>query len=286
MKSGEKFDFEKFYEMDSMYINLSNPDLLNKCNITPIVGNKTGEDTVMLHYKNALQHKIISYQYEQFDKLCADKRLTKKEIQFINNLNYSDHGIIKRYSNLDLLSLLQDYKNKHPITTREKNMVATYTRKLYITTGIQRRILHAQQDQLLCLAKTFLNLSLPEQKSVVIEDTGLKAHIITDKHLISNVQLINTIQSKSDQLPDLKSDMCVMTINQFMDYTQQSTKISIPDDQSVSNDCCVCFENIEQKIGLIPCGHTTICEKCIPSLHDKQCPICRVSFTQCVKLFL
>ena len=65
-----------------------------------------------------------------------------------------------------------------------------------------------------------------------------------------------------------------------------NTSPIISTNESVSNECCVCFVGIEHKIGLIPCGHTTVCEKCIVNICEKNCPICREPFTQYVKLYL
>lgn len=41
-------------------------------------------------------------------------------------------------------------------------------------------------------------------------------------------------------------------------------------------ECCICFEEIKNKI-IISCGHTTICEKCV--IHLDLCPICRTMIT-------
>ena len=48
--------------------------------------------------------------------------------------------------------------------------------------------------------------------------------------------------------------------------------------------CCVCFSDIKQNYALNPCGHTGICEMCIPKL--KSCPICRAEIKSYIKIFL
>lgn len=102
MKQPIKISFEKFYEIDPQYINLSNPDLNAKCAITPIASNISSENLMELHYKNMLQHKIVDYQYEGLGKICDEMyknsdytRVTKKEMQLLKTLNYSNHNTIK-----------------------------------------------------------------------------------------------------------------------------------------------------------------------------------------------
>src|SRR5579863_10076048 len=114
MKPVITFSFEPFCEIDAEYINLSNPKLLNKSTITPIVGNISLQDTMDLYYKNNLQHKIVDHQYNKLDQLCDElynnsdhKRVSKNELKLLNRLNYSDCNTIKKYGNLDLLYLFQ-----------------------------------------------------------------------------------------------------------------------------------------------------------------------------------
>lgn len=49
-------------------------------------------------------------------------------------------------------------------------------------------------------------------------------------------------------------------------------------------DCCVCLEKIDEKYVLIPCGHTSICVKCIKKIN-KKCPICVQKFETFIKIY-
>ena len=53
------------------------------------------------------------------------------------------------------------------------------------------------------------------------------------------------------------------------------------------NECIICYKEINKKIALIPCGHTTICKDCSQLQYDsnKKCPICRSEITQIVNIF-
>ena len=304
MKPVITFSFEPFCEIDAEYINLSNPKLLNKSTITPIVGNISLQDTMDLYYKNNLQHKIVDHQYNKLDQLCDElynnsdhKRVSKNELKLLNRLNYSDCNTIKKYGNLDLLYLFQNYKKDHLLNTPQyKNNERMYCRKLLLDTGIQRRILHAQQDQILTISKVILNKEISKQDYAIINNT--KFNVIIDGKLRRVADIIDQIQSKQQESPQIpisdnykkNSDMKIISLEQFLkdnnvDVDAVKNKLE-KEDQAISNDCCICFENIEQRMGLIPCGHTTICETCILNAHDNKCPLCRTIFTEHVKLFL
>lgn len=43
----------------------------------------------------------------------------------------------------------------------------------------------------------------------------------------------------------------------------------------LENECCICFDEIKQRVKLIPCGHNQFCKGCIEKIESKICPICR-----------
>lgn len=47
--------------------------------------------------------------------------------------------------------------------------------------------------------------------------------------------------------------------------------------------CVVCMNDINQKIALVPCGHTNLCKECTQSL--KECPTCRQVISSVIRLF-
>lgn len=51
------------------------------------------------------------------------------------------------------------------------------------------------------------------------------------------------------------------------------------------SECVVCFEPIAIRFVLIPCGHTTICQKCIPDLKS-TCPVCRTEIVSHLQIYL
>ena len=51
------------------------------------------------------------------------------------------------------------------------------------------------------------------------------------------------------------------------------------------NNCCICFEDIDIRYVLIPCGHSQICYNCINKL-DCICPICKKYFDNHIRVFL
>ncbi len=56
------------------------------------------------------------------------------------------------------------------------------------------------------------------------------------------------------------------------------------DDADKTDECCVCFVPIKQKLACVPCGHTTICGVCIAKIND-VCPMCKVDIESTMKIY-
>lgn len=54
---------------------------------------------------------------------------------------------------------------------------------------------------------------------------------------------------------------------------------------NLDDKCIVCWEPFINKIALIPCGHTQLCEKCASKV-DGTCLLCKQKFTSVMKIFL
>ncbi|ATZ81076.1 RING-finger domain-containing protein [Bodo saltans virus] len=51
------------------------------------------------------------------------------------------------------------------------------------------------------------------------------------------------------------------------------------------NECVICYEIIQEKMVLVPCGHTNICKICFAKIKKLQCPICTNNVTMQIKIF-
>jgi hypothetical protein len=49
-------------------------------------------------------------------------------------------------------------------------------------------------------------------------------------------------------------------------------------DSNSQDECITCLSR-EANACLIPCGHITVCMKCVLKIHPRQCPMCRINFT-------
>jgi hypothetical protein len=54
----------------------------------------------------------------------------------------------------------------------------------------------------------------------------------------------------------------------------------------MDDSCVICFEDINERIALIPCGHASFCKKCITALTKKTCPICGSDYTNHCKIYI
>lgn len=49
--------------------------------------------------------------------------------------------------------------------------------------------------------------------------------------------------------------------------------------------CLICLER-PRDVCLLPCKHVIICGRCVCSIHNQQCPVCRAEFYKIVQVFL
>lgn len=47
----------------------------------------------------------------------------------------------------------------------------------------------------------------------------------------------------------------------------------------------ICFNEIKNKVAVVSCGHAKFCEKCVTTIKDKKCPVCRGNINSVMKIF-
>jgi len=245
----EEFEFKKFYQLDAKYINLADTNLIKQSVIVPIQKNERAKKFETLLYKNNLQHKILNYQFDKlliiYQNMTTNKDLTKKQLETAKELNCSNIKNIRKYSDLDSLSKLE--KNVTPIES------------LIMITLFQACIIDHQYDD---LVSRF------------------------EKH-IAGLDPINSPKTKTKKTKKTKKRLVDIMIDSLYYMTQM--KIVLKDEiikeqpSVVRNDCCVCFENMQTRICLVPCGHTVVCGQCAANIN--KCPICVTTITQFVRIY-
>ena len=48
--------------------------------------------------------------------------------------------------------------------------------------------------------------------------------------------------------------------------------------------CVICLESLKTHV-LVPCGHLSLCGKCVIGMEDKPCPVCRTTVVMSMKVF-
>ena len=94
-------------------------------------------------------------------------------------------------------------------------------------------------------------------------------------------------QSREEQVVNMR-DNEVKEENRLATLKSEYTDKQIEEDISTSNDdetniCKVCFVNKITMV-IVDCGHAMLCEDCSKML--KECPMCRVKITKCIKFYL
>jgi hypothetical protein len=164
----DQIDFSKIYEIYSKKITSLDDNTINECNIIPIPNFSDLHDNIenkinMLRYKNKLQLKIIKNQRKQLKEIHTPlstliPNLDKNEIddEFIKQLNvdsyekikdimesldYENSDVIKQYTNINLIPLINTYP---AVTPREIFMKLALIKKLVFTSTIQEIIVSIQ----------------------------------------------------------------------------------------------------------------------------------------------
>ena len=61
-------------------------------------------------------------------------------------------------------------------------------------------------------------------------------------------------------------------------------KVPLDNPKDPAVECSVCLEEIQTRVALTPCGHTTFCKSCSDTL--KTCPLCRSKVAQVLTIFV
>jgi len=281
MKTNEEFPFEKISKMDPKNIDFTDIQLLNACSITPLTNNKTVDELIILGYKNEIQNKIITFQYDRleeiYDGICSksnnNKVLYIDEKKLLDDLDHTNDDTTRQYSNLDLLTLHKKYRIAYPNTTQKERIAESlYIRNLLIITGIQRILVQQQHNLMAYLYELRISERFNQRKTKLIENAST-----IDLPKIKSLDRL--IMCNTSNIPDQKKKK-----KKRSKKKKSVNPINIP--KQDKNDCCICFSPIEQKISLIPCGHTTVCSHCVENSCGKKCPICREEIVQYIKIYL
>jgi len=280
-------NFKRLDALDVKMVNWDDPEILNHCVLIPIPNKERRKENILsLICKSNLQQKIINH---QFDKLLdiyrnisrkiwnfhkTNEEFNQKEMRLINDINYSNKKVIQKYSNLNLLSKLQKYRNTRNVVTMDEMFAeAMYVRDLIIISELQGVIRCRQMTQLTVLIENALCAMLDAKKSdPTTRDTD-------DTQIIE--KNIQGVRRNRDIIPVLKFDISATTPAYFHKSSKtlsNQPKIISPD------DCHVCFQKIEIKMAMVPCGHTIVCQKCVANID--KCPTCASQINLFVKLFI
>lgn len=119
---------------------------------------------------------------------------------------------------------------------------------------------------------------LCNEKIMVIRQGAICHYFDIENRVIIDCGNFNQWLKLNDKMVLVEHNTGNLMIKRICDYREKIT----------DNDCIICFNEIKNKVALIPCGHTKFCEKCINDIKDvkdKQCPICRVKYTSILKIF-
>tara|TARA_Y100000592_G_C5365920_1_gene266038 strand:+ start:189 stop:602 length:414 start_codon:yes stop_codon:yes gene_type:complete len=87
------------------------------------------------------------------------------------------------------------------------------------------------------------------------------------------------IQILTSKIINLKKEMYSQydILQEYKKEVDRQTKIDML-------ECKLCRDNISDCI-VEPCKHMVCCYDCIGKMEEKKCPVCRVEYTECFKIY-
>lgn len=85
---------------------------------------------------------------------------------------------------------------------------------------------------------------------------------------------------------NIKNDYFIKINKMFFSCFKKNKKI-INEDIILYIECSICYEyffHYDVKI-LIPCGHRSICNRCLQFIKNKKCPICNSHMENEIKIY-
>lgn len=123
-----------------------------------------------------------------------------------------------------------------------------------------------------------------------IDDEFLATNGLTDmfNELVVKMRMrpiqVNDQRSQRQSVPAVEFDEPKAKSKKSRDSSPvRQSKSPQPSSQTDKKECCVCFEEFDSCLTLVPCGHTPFCSRCVNQLE--KCPVCRVPITQSITIF-
>lgn len=114
---------------------------------------------------------------------------------------------------------------------------------------------------------TFVLINSSKITKSAVQDNSKIDPNIEEKIINSSLIAKSTVQDNSNIDP---------TIRQHI----------IKEHQSEHNCCCICMEQITNRIALVPCGHTSLCNDCVKTFAPDKCPICSKAYTSIINIYI
>jgi hypothetical protein len=149
----------------------------------------------------------------------------------------------------------------------------------------------------------FFNLICQSNQKALVQTIDFCSFsLINDKNIsdiqcccfkIPSVIIFKTSNDKKFEYYDIDNKNCI-DIGPFVGYVHDDileyheelkmccVKNLSYENHTNENECCVCFQQIKQKVACIPCGHTQFCEECL--MKVSCCPLCKTKYTQILKI--
>ncbi len=101
-----------------------------------------------------------------------------------------------------------------------------------------------------------------------------------------NIEALNFIDVQNEDICRYAIKKNIKALDYIKDQKLKDTLMY--ETQQPNNDCCICFQIINKKFALVPCGHSCFCDACYRKLfnNSNRCPICNAGIDTKLDIFL
>lgn len=176
------------------------------------------------------------------------------------------------------------------IVLNAMNSFSTFDKKKYffmiqllVSAGADVNIVDAEGNSVLSIAAIHNNcdvveLLLNRGKNILLDKNALK-----NACYYGNIEVVRLlIRAGVDVDVEFKTSYFI-SASTHDKIVEMISVAKFKQNKMVGNECCVCFTHIDDMYALVPCGHTTLCKKCIDVLS--YCPCCRVRIEKIMKIY-
>jgi len=280
-------DFNKMLRKNT---EIMQKQLTDACNLT--MKQNIHRQLFTLNYEKIkdLNEYLFDLDYGENDECYGRKDMIKKTMQksvIINKINELLNGKIKNHEYfVDVCVFHKKLENIYNSRTRGPNAV------LYIVTVTNAGNIFTFKFKLEPIKNSNnIPISGKNKGTITLVNEIINNVMLTDhdidiiksypiKRIMNYHTINNSYYCKVSEINLYDLDFMYTKLIEYYTFYIKNCHKGV----QTTNECCICFERMNKKITLIPCGHTQTCRNCMK--NTPRCPMCNNTYMDLFEIFL